>query len=63
MTIGDYTADLLVQGTVVVELQAVKALDRVHTAQSINYLKPTGLGLCWLLNFGKPRREIQRIAN
>ncbi len=63
MIVGEYAADLLVEGTIVVELQAVKALDRVHTAQSINYLKATGLPVCLLLDFGKPRREIQRIAN
>ena len=60
---GDYTADLLVESTVVVELKAVKALDSVHTAQCINYLKASRLRLCLLLNFGNPRLEIQRIAN
>jgi GxxExxY protein len=63
MIVGEYAADLLVEGTIVVEPKAVKALDRVHAAQCINYLKATGLGVCLLLNFGKPRLEIQRIAN
>jgi len=63
MIVGAYAADLLVDGTIVVELKAVKALDRAHIAQCINYLKATGLGVCLLLNFGKPRLEIQRIAN
>jgi len=63
INVGDYTADLLVESTVVVELKAVKALDSVHTAQCINYLKASRLRLCLLLNFGKPRLEIQRIAN
>jgi GxxExxY protein len=58
--VGEYAADLLVEGTVVVEL---KALDRVHIAQSINYLKATGLDVCLLLNVGKPRLDIQRIVN
>jgi GxxExxY protein len=61
--VSENAADLLVEGTIIVELKAVKALDRVHSAQSINYLKATGLGVCLLLNFGKPRLEIQRIAN
>ena len=63
VTVGEYTADLPVEGCIVVELKAVKALDRVHVAQSINYLKATGLRVCLLLNFGKPRLEIQRVAN
>ena len=49
--VGEYAADLLVEGTVVVELKVVKAFDRVHIAQSINYLKATGLDVCLLLNF------------
>ncbi len=63
MIVGEYAADLLVEGTIVVELKVVKTLDSVHTAQTINYLKATGLGVCLLLNFGKPRLEIRRIAN
>jgi hypothetical protein len=46
-----------------VELKAIKNLDTAHTAQCINYLKATGLHRCLLLNFGKPRLEIQRIAH
>lgn len=63
IVVGEYTADMLVEDVVVVELKAVKMLDSVHTAQCINYLKATGLHLCLLLNFGKPRVEIQRVAN
>jgi len=61
--VGEYTADLLVDGAVVVELKAVKALDGIHTAQCINYLKASGLQLCLLRNFGKPRVEVHRVAN
>jgi GxxExxY protein len=61
--VGEYSADLLVEDTIVVEPKAVKALDNVHAAKCISYLKATGLCVCLLLNFGKPRLEIQRIAN
>jgi GxxExxY protein len=60
--VGEYFADLLVEDTLLIELKATKALDEVY-AQCINYLKATGLQLCLLLNFGKPRLEIKRIAN
>ena len=61
--VGQYTADMLVENAVVVELKAVKTLDSIHTAQCINYLKASGMRLCLLLNFGKPRVEIHRVAN
>jgi GxxExxY protein len=60
IVIGDYTADLLVADSVVVELKAVKALDTIHAAQCMNYLKATGMPICLLLNFGRPRLEIRR---
>jgi GxxExxY protein len=63
VVVGQYAVDLLVEGTVMVELKAVKALDGAHGAQCINYLKATGLPLCLLLNFGKSRIEIRRFAN
>lgn len=63
VVVGEYSVDLLVEQTIIVELKAIKALDNAHTAQCLNYLKATGLHLCLLLNFGKSRLEIQRIAH
>ena len=60
--VGEYTADLLVEDEVLAEIKAVKALDDVHNAQCLNYLKATGLHLCLLVNFGKSRVEIKRIV-
>jgi GxxExxY protein len=60
--VGEYYADLLVEESVLVEIKAVKAFDEAHWAQCINYLKATGRRLCLLLNFGKTRVEIKRIA-
>ncbi len=55
--------DLVVDGSVIVELKAVRALDNVHRAQCMNYLRASGLHLCLLLNFGRPRLEIARIVH
>ena len=44
-----------------VELKAAKALDDIHLAQCLNYLKATGLRLCLLLNFGQSRLQIKRV--
>ena len=62
IVVGQYTADLLVEGAVVVELKAVRTLDNVHRAQCMNYLRATNMRLCLLLNFGRPRLEIKRLV-
>ena len=61
--VGEYAADLLVESCVLVELKAVKEFDDIHMAQCLNYLKATGLSLCLLINFGKPRANVKRIVN
>ena len=61
--VGEYFADIVVEGVVLVELKAVSSLETVHEAQCLNYLKATGLRVCLLLSFGKPRLEIRRFVN
>lgn len=63
VVVGEYLTDLLVEGAVILELKVVQAFDDVHLAQCLNYLKATGLKVCLLINFGKPRIEIKRIVN
>jgi GxxExxY protein len=63
VVVGDFVADLLIEEKVLVELKAVKALDDLHMAQCLNYLKATGLSLCMLVNFGKPKAEIRRVVH
>ena len=60
--VGEYVVDMLVEGSVLVELKSLKAVNDIHRAQCLNYLRATGLRLCLLLNFGNPRLEIKRIA-
>jgi len=61
--VGEYAADLLVDGALLVELKAVKELDNIHLAQCVNYLRATNLRLCLLMNFAKPKVDIRRVAN
>jgi GxxExxY protein len=61
--VGDYLADLLVEGIVVLELKALKAIDSHHEAQMINYLKATKLKVGLILNFGTSKMGIRRIVN
>jgi len=60
--VGDYIADFMVENRVVVELKAVSALNEIHVAQCLNYLKATGIKVCLLVNFGKPKVEIRRLV-
>lgn len=60
--VGEFFADLLVEDKVLLELKAVRQLDDVHTAQVMNYLKSSGLPICLLINFGRPKVEIRRFV-
>ena len=60
--VGDFVADLLIEECVIVEIKAVRALDDVHTAQCLNYLKATGLQVCLLVNFGAPKAAVRRVV-
>jgi GxxExxY protein len=59
--VGEFFADILVEKTVLIELKAAKEHNEIFVAQCLNYLKATGLPICLLLNFGKPRLEIKRL--
>ena len=60
--VGEYFADILVEGELVVELKCVERLSGEHTAQCLNYLKASGKQLCLLLNFQKSRLEVKRVV-
>ncbi|MDQ6787868.1 MAG: GxxExxY protein [Acidobacteriota bacterium] len=60
--IGDYIADILVENQIILELKAQDKIVDVHKAQTLNYLKATGLRLAILLNFGKDRLDHERLV-
>ena len=57
--VGDFYADLLVEGNVIVELKAVRTLAKEHEVQLVNYLHATGIENGLLINFG-PSVEVKR---
>ena len=59
--VGEYQADVVVSGKVIVECKAVTALDAVHEAQLMNYLKASGLRVGLLVNFGRPKLQYRRL--
>ena|SRR2546427_269198 len=59
--VGDFTADMLVQDCVMLELKVARCLDSSHEAQLLNYLRATDIEVGLLLNFGlKP--EFKRLV-
>jgi len=57
--VGAYTADLVVENVVLVELKAAKTIDSAHEAQLLNYLRATPYEVGLLLNFG-PKASFKR---
>ena len=60
--VGQFKADLVVEGCVLIELKAVQNLDRSHEAQVMNYLRATELEVGLLLNLGSPKPQFRRIV-
>ncbi|MGH7908434.1 MAG: GxxExxY protein [Thermodesulfobacteriota bacterium] len=61
--VGEYFADILVDDKIILELKVLNEITDVHIAQSLNYLKATGLRLAIILNFGKRKLEHERLIN
>jgi len=61
--IGKHVLDIVVEGKLIVELKAVKALEDIHFAQMRSYLRATGLKVGLLLNFAEPTLTIKRMVN
>lgn len=59
--VGEYYADLVVEGCVVVELKAVQTLLEEHDAQLLNYLRATEYEVGLLLNFGPQPRFRRKV--
>lgn len=59
--VGEFYADLLVEDEVLVELKAIRAIAPEHKAQTINYLKATGIKIGLLINFGNSKLEYYRL--
>src|SRR5580692_2580267 len=60
--VGEYFAYILVEDSLVVELKCADRLADQHTAQCLNHLRASGLTICLLVNFQKPKVEWRRIV-
>ena len=60
-----FRCDILVQGKLIIEVKAVDALNDIHLAQVLTYLKLTNTKLGLLMNFNvlKLKDGIKRVVN
>ena len=58
--IGEFKADIIVEGKIIIELKAVQHLLPIHETQLVNYLTAIHTDHGLLINFGGERLEIKR---
>ena len=63
IVVGEFFADIIINGSLILELKAVGGITNEHLAQGLNYLTTTNMRLCLILNFGSPRLGIKRVRN
>lgn len=64
--VGEFRADIVVEGKVIIELKSVREINAAHEAQLVNYLNATGIDNGILINYGGERfafRVKNRIYN
>jgi len=62
--LGHHQLDMVVDSKLIVEIKAVESIHSVHVAQTVSYLRVTGLRLALLVNFNVPllARGLRRIV-
>jgi GxxExxY protein len=60
--LGDFLADLFVDGRLIIELKACRALNDDHVAQLLGYLRASRCEHGLLINFGSPKLEIRKFV-
>jgi GxxExxY protein len=58
--VGDFRADLVVNGSILLELKTADHIVAAHESQVLNYLRSTSLELGLILNFG-PKPQVRRL--
>jgi GxxExxY protein len=62
VVVGDYDADLIVDGCVLVEIKVASQYDKRDEAQLLNELKATGIRVGLLVNFGRTKVDYKRLV-
>ena len=58
--VGEFKADIIVEGILILELKAVQTLHMAHEIQLVNYLTATGVDNGLLINFGSEELQFKR---
>ncbi|HVS52812.1 MAG TPA: GxxExxY protein [Opitutaceae bacterium] len=62
VVVGEHRLDLFVDGAIVLELKACKAIEDVHLAVARSYLKAVGVRVALVLNFAEARLGVRRVV-
>jgi len=60
LLVGEFTADIIVNDIIILELKAIRQLAKAHEVQLVNYLTATGKPIGLLINFGETKVEVKR---
>ena len=60
--VGSYSADIVIEGILLLELKAAKAMADEHYAQILGYLRSARIDHGALLNFGAQKFQIRKLA-
>jgi GxxExxY protein len=60
IVVGEFSVDLLIEGWLIVELKAARALTEDHEVQTVNYLTAMEQDFGLLLNFGGKSLQFKR---
>ncbi|MDF7823320.1 GxxExxY protein [Pontiellaceae bacterium B12227] len=58
--VGEFIADIMVEGSVILDLKSVRQIVNAHEVQLVNYLTATGMEVGLILNFSESKVEIKR---
>ena len=58
--VGEFKADIIVEGTVIVELKSVRQMTSAHEVQLVNYLAATNMPVGLIVNFAENKVQVKR---
>lgn len=61
--VGNFRADIVEEGKIIIELKAVESLHKKHEVQLVNYLRATNIEVGLRMNFGQEAKFIRRVLS